>query len=103
MQEQTNSTVKLINWLSLIKRFSSWIALIAFISLLIPHILIEQFEPNAWKWASGAPRPPEWQFQWRNISLMIMLIAAVVSFPRWQSLVVLGITLFLMCYAACGI
>jgi len=34
------------------RSMATWVALIAFISFAVPHVLIERFEPNAFKWAN---------------------------------------------------
>lgn len=80
-----------------------WVALIAFFSFVIPHILIERFEPNAFKWAIGAPRPPSWQFAWRIISLFELMVASLLSLPKWRALIPLVLSLALLAYASYGI
>ena len=41
-------------------------------------------------------RPPEWALTWRNGSLIALLFLCVLSFPKWQSLVALGLTALLI-------
>src|SRR5262249_58977709 len=101
--EAKNSIKSLPAWLSRTRTVAAWLTVVAFISFLIPHIIIERFEPQAFKWASGAPRPPQWTFSWRNVSLSIILVAGAISIPRWQSMAILGLTILLVCYASCGI
>jgi hypothetical protein len=65
--------------------------------------MIERFDPPAFKWAWGAPRPPQWQFAWRNFSLLILFVAALISFPKWKGWVPLVIVIALIMYASCGV
>src|ERR1700730_7765325 len=100
MAEEQNARNSFTAWFLRIRSVAPWVAVTAFISFAIPHLLIERFEPNAFKWAIGAPRPPEWQFLWRNVSLLVLLLAAIVSFPRWRSLVPLALAIALIAYAS---
>jgi hypothetical protein len=103
MVEAQGTRSSLSSWLRRIRGIAGWIAVVAFVSFLIPHILIERFEPSDFKWAIGAPRPPAWQFMWRNLSLAILAVAAMVSFPRWQSLVPVIIAIALIALALYGV
>jgi hypothetical protein len=103
MFEKKDNAKSFRDWISTARRVAAWLALIAFLSFLVPHIIIERFEPNAWKYASGAPRPPQWAFSWRGISVVILLIAATLSFPKWQSLITLAVAIILFCLASCGV
>ena len=91
------------SWFQRLRWLASWIALIAFVSFVIPHVMIERFEPNAFKWAIGAPRPPNWQFIWRNVSLLILVLTAMVSIPKWGSLIPFVLAIGLIAYASYGI
>jgi hypothetical protein len=82
---------------------AAWVAMVAFVSFVIPHFMIERFDPPAFKWAWGAPRPPQWQFDWRNFSLLILFVAAMVSFPKWKGWVPLAIAIALIAYSSYGV
>jgi hypothetical protein len=102
MTEEQSSGIQ-PTWFHRIRSMAPWVALIAFFSFVIPHILIERFEPNAFKWAIGAPRPPSWQFAWRIISLFVLMVASLLSLPKWRALIPLVLSLALLAYASYGI
>jgi len=90
-------------WLSRIRSMGGWVALAAFVSFAIPHFMIERFDPPAFKWAWGAPRPPQWQFDWRALSLLLLFVAAVISFPKWKAWVPLLAAIALLAWASYGV
>jgi hypothetical protein len=79
------------SWLRIKKarRVVAWISLLFAASLLISHNMIIGY-PGAIGY-QGAPRPPRWMYEWRYWSLMLTLILSLISLPRWQSFVGLGI------------
>ena len=83
-----------------IRRVAAWIVILAFVSLFIAHQQILAPQYCCMPWPMDAPnRPPAWIFYWRNFSLLLVVLALIISVPRWQSLVgILGLVVFFFLY-----
>lgn len=90
-------------WWWRVRELTPLVSLLAFIGFLIPHFLIEHFEPQAFKWAVGAHRPAAWQFFIRNVCFFLLLLSALVSFLRGRTLIPFVIAFALLLYAAQGV
>ena len=90
------------HWISKIRTVAAWASVAAFVSFFIAYQKVASPEYEASR-HGGPMRPPDWALTWRNTSLIILLAACVLSFPKWQSLVVLGITTLLIFLAIASV
>ena len=70
------------------RRIAGWGAIVATISLLILTVLIYEKYPYPY-YAPSPPAAPRWIMSWRNVSFVIAIVAALISLPKWQSVVAL--------------
>jgi hypothetical protein len=77
-------------WINRARIVAAWATIFCFVSLFIAHNTLNSY--CCPPWPLNAPRPPEWIFTWRNGSVIAVFITGFISFPRWQSLVGLGVT-----------
>lgn len=82
-------------WVKTVRTAAAWLALAAFVSFVIPYKIVASPEYEASR-HGGPLRPPEWALTWRNASVIFLLVLCVLSFPKWQSLVALGMTALLI-------
>ena len=85
-------------WVSKVRTAAAWLALAAFVNFVIPYKIVSSPEYEASR-HGGPLRPPEWALTWRNLSLIFLLVLCLLSFPKWQSLVSLGLTAILIFWA----
>src|SRR5215510_13156771 len=83
-----------------IRTVAAWTIIPAFLSMFIAHQQILSPQYCCMPMPMDAPnRPPAWIFYWQNFSLLIVVVAILISLPRWQSLVGIGaMVLFLFFY-----
>ena len=81
--------------MSRIQRVAAWIALAAFLNLLIANSIISLEYPGY----ALAARPPAVLLYWRNGSLVFVALSGLTSLPRWQSIASLAATLILLYYS----
>jgi len=89
-------------WFKQTRTIAAWFVLPAFVSMFIAHqqILAPRYCCMPWP-IDAVNRPPAWIFYWRNYSLLLVVIALIISLPRWQSLVAtLGIVVFFFLYGS---
>ena len=81
-------------WVSIIRLGAAWVALGAAGSLFLVTMVIFYKYPYAY-YVPSPPAAPRWMFSWRNGSLLLGLIASLISLPKWQSLVALPAVILL--------
>jgi hypothetical protein len=88
MQQQEVSTVRL--WASRVRSVAAWLVLPAFVSMFVANKQLNTKYPGPFPAYLPRPGELEWLLWWRNWSLIALVVCALVSLPRWQSLVGLG-------------
>ena len=89
------------SWFTTVRTIAAWIVIPAFISMFVAQNVITAMNPRgSGPWPAALPRPASFDMwlQIRNTSFLIALVAGVLSLPRWQSLVVLCLTLLFFIY-----
>lgn|GEM_PF-2587138 len=84
-------------WVSSGRYIIAWISLAAAASLLVVTLVIDSRYPYPY-YVPSPPAAPRWMFSWRNWSLVLGVIASVLSLPKWQSLVALTILILLFVF-----
>jgi hypothetical protein len=87
-------------WFTRIRTVAAWLVIPAFLSMYIANEQLNNTYPGG-PWPSWVERPKglELMLMWRNYSLIIMLVASLISIPRWQSIVgIVGLALFLLLF-----
>lgn len=83
-------------WLSNVRTIAAWGTILAFLSLFVAENVIVELNPQGygpWPYLLPRLRSYEWALTCRNVSLVVALMAGVISLPRWQSLAGLSLTL----------
>jgi hypothetical protein len=90
-------------WLQLRKARSvaAWIVIPAFLSMFMAHQHLISTYPVPFPRGLERPRGLELTLMWRNYSLLLVVAASLISFPRWQSLAgIIGTVIFLFLYGS---
>ncbi len=90
--QQSPTAVRI--WFSRIRSVAPWTTLVAFVSLFAAeNILTTKYGARSWPDPASRPGFLEWLLFWRNGSLVLALLAGLISLPRWQSWVGLALTI----------
>jgi len=89
-----NNAAKSRHWFHRVRSVAAWIIFPALLSMFIAHQQILSPQYCCMPLPLNAPtRPPAWILYWRNLSLLLAVVAILISLPRWQSLVGIAATI----------